>query len=151
MLLERESSALKRVFHLKILIQLEGNTSHSFILFIIFDFSELGDLLFFLDTLDVRFLGEVRERGTDRCHVPTFTAVEAESLLDALLLFFWSEFLWEFDYVNVHGIGVYSSSRRSGEGLESLDGPSTSLGDLFSTILLILEVGGFYIPVIDFI
>ena len=35
--------------------------------------------------------------------------------------------------------------------MESLGGPSTLLGNLFSTIPLILEVGGFRVPVVNFI
>ena len=35
--------------------------------------------------------------------------------------------------------------------MEGLGGPSTSLGDLFSMIPLVLGVGSFDIPVVDFI
>ena len=63
--------------------------------------------------------------------------MEAESLLDTLLLFFQSEFLWEFDHINVYGIGVFSCSRRQGERLEGLGRPST----LLSNLLLYLRLG----------
>ena len=50
----------------------------------------------------------------------TFATVEVESSLGALLLFLWGEFLWEFDHINVHGVGVSSGLRGGREGLESL-------------------------------
>ena len=36
-----------------------------------------------------------------------FSAMEAKSLFGALLLFFWHEFLGEFDCINVYSIGVF--------------------------------------------
>ena len=81
----------------------------------------------------------------------TLVAAEAESLLGALLLFFQGEFLWEFDCVNVHGVGVFGHGGRGGEGLEGLGGPSTPLGDLFCMVPLVLKVCGFDVPVVNFI
>ena len=68
-------------------------------------------------------------------------AVETESLFEAVFLFFWSKLL-EFNYINVHGVWVFGHSRRGGERLEGLSGPSTSLSDLLSLVPLVLEVDG---------
>ena len=82
----------------------------------------------------------------------TLSAAEAKSLLGALLLFFRGKLLREFDRINVHGVGVLGDSRgRGGEGLESLSRPSASLSDLLSTIPLVLEMGHFGVPFIDFV
>ena len=81
----------------------------------------------------------------------TFAAMEAKSFLDALFTFFWGEFLGESDHIDVHGIGVLGGSRGQGERLESLGSPSASLSNLLSAIPLVLEVGRFRVPVIDFI
>ena len=81
----------------------------------------------------------------------TFVAAEAESLLGALLPFFRGQFLVEFDHVNVYGVRVLGHSEGRGKRLESLGRPSASLSDLLGVILLVLEVGGFRVPVIDFI
>ena len=48
----------------------------------------------------------VEEDGATRCHMSTFTAMEAESLLGTLLLFFRGKFFWKFDCINVYDIGV---------------------------------------------
>ena len=150
-LLERESSTSKRVSHSKILFQPEVNPSYSFFIVIVFNLLELGEFLFFLSTLDVRFLG-VGEGRASRRHMSTFSATKAESFLGALLSFFGGEFLWEFDCVNVHGVGVLGGPRGGrGEGLKSLGGPSTSLSDLLGTIPLVLEVGRFGVPFVDLI
>ena len=90
----------------------------------------------------MRFLRRVGEGRTNGCHVSAFAAVETESFLGTLFLFFWGEFLGKSDCVNIHGIGVFDGPG-VGEGLESLGRPFTSLGDLFSMIPLVLEVGGF--------
>ena len=42
----------------------------------------------------------------------TLVAMEAESFLSALLMFFQGELLRESDCVNVHGIGVLGGSGR---------------------------------------
>ena len=81
----------------------------------------------------------------------TFVAMEAKSLFGALFVFFWGKFLWKFDHINIHGIGVLGGSRGQGKRLESLSGPSALLSDLLSTIPLVLEVGGFRVSVVDFI
>ena len=81
----------------------------------------------------------------------TPAAMEAESFLSALLMFFQSEFLGEFDHVDVHGVGVFGHFGGGGEGLESLGGPSTSLSNLLCVVPLVLEVGGFQIPVVNFV
>ena len=143
MLQERESSASKRVSHSKILVQPKMNLSYSFFLIIVFNLFEFREFFFLSSTLNMRFLEGVRESGAYRCHVSTLAALEAKSLLDALLSFFWSEFLWEFDCINIHGIGISSCSRGRRERLESLSRPSTLLNNLLCMILLILEVGCF--------
>ena len=111
MLRVRESSASKRVSHSKILFKLKGNLSHSFVFFIVFDFFQLGELLFFSGTLDAGFLGGVGEGRTGGHHMSTFAAVKAKSFLGALLSFFRGKFLREFDRVNVHGVRVLGGSR----------------------------------------
>ena len=83
--------------------------------------------------------------------MPTLAAVEAESLLDTLFLFFWDQFLWKFDHINIYSIEVLDHSRGGGKRLESLSGPSTVLGNLFCSIPLVLEVDSLGIPVIDLI
>ena len=98
----------------------------------------------------MRFLEGVRESRTGGCNVSAFAAVEAKSFLGTLLMFFRGHSFWELDCVNVHGICVPSCVRR-GERLEGLGGPSASLSDLFHVIPLVLEVGGFSVPVINFI
>ena len=77
--------------------------------------------------------------------------MEARSLFGALLVFFWGEFLQKFNCVNIHGVGVFGGSGGQGERLEGLSGSSALLSNLFCTIPLILEVGGFRVPVINFI
>ena len=99
----------------------------------------------------MRFLGGVGEGGASRRHMSTFTTAEAKSFLGTLLLFFWHEFLEEFDCINVHDIGVLGDFGGQGKILESLSGPPTSLSDLLSVIPLVLEVSHFRIPVINFI
>ena len=121
--------------------------SHSFFFFIIFDFLELRELLFFSGTLNARFLGGVREGRASRHHMSTFVALETKSLLGALLSFFWGKFL-DFDCINVHGIGVFGSSRRR-EGLESLGRLSTLLSDLFHVVSLVLEMDCLRVLVIN--
>ena len=150
-LLERESSASKQVSHSKILIQPEMDPSYSFFFIVIFDFLEFGELLFFLGALNTRFLRGVGEGGASRCHMSTFAASEAKSLLGTLLLLFWGKFLGEFYRVNVHSVGVLSGSGGQGERLESLGRPPASLSDLLSMIPLVLEVSRFRVPVVDFI
>ena len=81
----------------------------------------------------------------------TFSVTEAKSSLGTLLAFFWGELFGEFDHVNVHGIGVLGGSGGQGKRLEGLSRPPTSLDNLFYTIPLVLEVGGFQVPVINFI
>ena len=110
MLLERESSALKQVSHSKILIQPEMDPSYSFFFIVIFYFLELRESFFFSGMLNMRFLGGVRGCGAGRCHVSTFAALEAKSLLGTSLSFFRGEFLGEFDHIYVHGVGVFGSS-----------------------------------------
>ena len=128
------------------------NPSYSFLfVIVVFNLLELRELFFFLGTLDMRFLGGVREGRTSRRHMSTFLAAEVKSLLDALLSFFWGKFLREFDCVNIHGVGVLGGSRGRGKSLESLSGPSTSLSDLLSAIPLILEVGCLRVPVVNFV
>ena len=105
-LLGRESSTSKRVSRSKILFQPESNPSYSFIFFIIFNLLELGEFFFLLSMLDSGFLGGVREGGASRHHMSTFATAEAKSLLGTLLSFFRGEFLGEFDYINIYGIGV---------------------------------------------
>ena len=83
--------------------------------------------------------------------MPTLAAVEAESMLDTLFLFFWDQFHWKFDHINIYSIEVLDHSRRGGKRLESLSGPSTVLGNLFCSIPLVLEVDSLGIPVIDLI
>ena len=109
---ERESSASKQVSHLKILIQPEMDPSYSFFFIVVFNFFKFWEFLFFSGVLNVRFLGGVGEGEASRCHVSTFVAVEAEPFLGTLFPFFWGELLREFDYVNVHGIGVLGGSGR---------------------------------------
>ena len=92
----------------------------------------------------------VREGGADICHVPFLVAMKAKSLLEVLLLLFQGQLLWEDGWVYVYGIGVFGGFW-GGEGLESLGWPSTLLDDLFSPIPLVLEISGFYVPVVDFV
>ena len=99
----------------------------------------------------MRFLGGVREGGASGHHMSTFVAVETESFLGTLFMFFWSEFLGEFNHVNIYGIGVFGGSRRRGKRLQGLSGPSTSLSDLFGTVPLVLEVSSLQVPVINFV
>ena len=80
----------------------------------------------------------------------TLSEVEAKSLFGALLLFLGGKSLWEFDCVNIHSIGVFGCSGGR-KGLESLSRPSTSLRNLFCSVPLILTMGGFRVPVINFI
>ena len=97
-------------------------------------------------------MGGVREGRASRCHISTFVASKAKSFLGALLLFFKSKLLREFDRVNIHGVrvlGGFGGSR--GKRLEGLGGPSASLSDLLSAIPLVLEVGCLGVPVVDFI
>ena len=94
------------------------------------------------------FLGSARASG---CHMSTLSVMETESPFGTALLFLRGQ-LWKSDCINVHGIGILGHSREGGgEGLEGLSGPSILLGDLFSVIPLVLEVGGFHVPVINFI
>ena len=102
MLQERESSVSKQVSHSKILVQPKGNSSYSIFIIIIVDFLKLRELFFFPGMLDIGCLGGVQEGRASRHHMSTFVAAEAESLLGALLSFFWGELLEEFDRVNVH-------------------------------------------------
>ena len=97
MLQERESSVLKQVSHSKIPIHPKRNPSYSFVFFVIFNFLELRELFFFLDMLDMEFLGGIREGRASRHHVSTFVAMETKSFLGALFMFFRGEFLREFD------------------------------------------------------
>ena len=90
---ERESSASKRVSHLKILFKSEGNPSHSFFVIVIFNLFELGELFFLSGTLNTGFLGGVREGRASRHHMSTLVTAEAESFLGTLLLLFRGEFL----------------------------------------------------------
>ena len=78
-----------------------------------------------------------------------FSMAEAKSFLGALLLFFWGE-LREFDHVNVYDIRVFCHSR-GWERLEGLSVPSTLLGDLLSSVPLVLEVSSFDIPHINLV
>ena len=91
------------------------NLSYSFFFVVVLDFLEFGELLFFPGMLNTRFLGGVREGGASGCHMSTFVAMEAKSLLGALFLFLRSELLQEFDCINVHGIGVLGDSGGRGE------------------------------------
>ena len=139
-LLGRESSASKRVSHSKILIQPKGYLSHSFFIFI-FNLFKLGEFFLFLDALDSGFLGGVREVWTGICHI---------SFPEALFSFLWGE-SFDFYYVDIHGIGVFSSSGGRRKGLEGLGRPSTSLNDLLSMVLLVLKMNGFQVPVVNFV
>ena len=79
-----------------------------------------------------------------------FVTVETESFLGTSLSFFWGHLWGKLDCVNVHGIWVFHSRRRR-EGLEGLGSSSTLLSDLFCMVLLVLEVSGLGIPIINFI
>ena len=107
----RESSASKRVSHSKILFQPEVDLSYSFFVVVIFYLLELGEFFLFLGVLDAWFLEGVSEDRASGCHMSTFSTVKAESLLGALLSFPGDEFLWKFDCVNVHSVGVFRGSR----------------------------------------
>ena len=142
---------LKQVSHSKILIQPEGDPSYSIFFVIFFNFLKLGGFFFFLGLLDMGFFGRVGEDRASRHHISTFVTAETESLLCTLLMFFWGELLEEFDHINIHGVMVLCGPGGRGKRLESLGGPSTLLSNLLCTIPLILEVGGFRVPVINFI
>ena len=52
--------------------------------------------------------------------MPIFAAVETKALLGASFLLFQGQLLWEGDYIDIHGIGVFNHPRRGREGLEML-------------------------------
>ena len=97
--------------------------------------------------LDSGLLGGVREIRAGISHMSLLLTSKTKLFLEAFLSLFWSELLDFYD-INIHGIGVFSCSRGR-EGLESLGRPSTSLGDLFHTIPLVLEMDCFRVSIIN--
>ena len=78
----------------------------------------------------------------------TLSASETKSLLSISLLLFRGKF-WDFDNVHIHGIEVFVFWRE-GKGLKGLSGSSTVLDDLISLVLLILEMSGLCVPLVNF-
>ena len=150
MLQEQESSASKWVSHSKILIQSEKGLSYAFIFSIICNFLELRELFFLLSSLDMGFLRWFGEPGVVRDHVPLFPVVEAESFFDTFLFLLRGQ-LQKFHCIYIHSIAVFGCPGGGGERLESLHRSSALLGNLFSMIPLVLEVGGLGVLVINFI
>ena len=68
MLLERESSALKQVSHLKILVQTKRNPCYP----VIFNLFKFGEFLFLMSMLDMGFFRWFCEGGAGGYHVITF-------------------------------------------------------------------------------
>ena len=51
--------------------------------------------------------------------MPLFVALKTESSFETVFSLFWSKFLQDSDYINVHGIGVLGRSGGGGESVIS--------------------------------